>query len=85
MLVEISKFLVHCKIFRMFVDIGNVKDASRMKDNHHKRQSADIESQPSGVAKRYNSEPTFMMSPLLLKSEKSLEDLLDDYVIFSEW
>ena len=67
----------------MFVDIGNVKDASRMKDNHHKRQSA--ESQSADVAKRYNSEPTFMTSPLLLKSEKSLEDLLDDYVIFSEW
>ena len=71
--------------FRMFVDIGNVKDGSRMKDNHHKRQSAGIKSQSAVVAKRYNSEPTFMMSPLLLKSEKSLEDLLDDYVIFSEW
>jgi len=66
----------------MFVDIGNVKDASRMKDNHHKRQPAGLDSQPAGVAKR---EPKFMMSPLLLKSEKSLEDLLDDYVIFSEW
>ena len=60
----------------MFVDIGNVKDGSRMQDNHHKRQSAVGE-------KRDKQDPIYMIP--LLKSEKSLQDLLDDYVIFSEW
>ena len=75
----------------MFVDIGNVKDATRMTD-HHKRQSAGIELQSAGIQKRYDTEPTFRLNvgdPIYmiphLKSEKSLEDLLDDYVIFSEW
>ena len=66
----------------MFVDIGNVKDGARITD-HHKRQSA-------GIQKRYDTEPTFRFKDPIymiphLKSEKSLEDLLDDYVIFSEW
>ena len=73
----------------MFVDIGNVKDANRMTD-HHKRQSAGIELRSAGIQKRYDTEPTFRVKDPIymiphLKSEKSLEDLLDDYVIFSEW
>ena len=78
----------------MFVDIGNVKDATRMKDNDHKRLPA---GQSAGVnggdavgnvagdakSKRSNPEPSYMFP--LLKNEKSLQDLLDDYVVYSEW
>ena len=67
----------------MFVDIGNVKDGRRMNDNHHKRQSPDIESQSAFGEKRDKQDPIYMIP--LLKAEKSLQDLLDDYVIFSEW
>ena len=78
----------------MFVDIGNVKDATRMKDNHHKRlpasQSAgvngdDADANVAGNAKtkRSKPEPSYMFP--LLKNEKSLQDLLDDYVVYSEW
>ena len=67
----------------MFVDIGNVKDGSRIKSNHHKRQSADIESQSAVGEKRDKQDPIYMIP--LLKQETNLQDLLDDYVIFSEW
>ena len=81
----------------MFVDIGNVKDATRM-DNHHKRlPSGQSAGQPAGVegddaaglvaadakTKRSKPEPSYMFP--LLKNEKSLQDLLDDYVVYSEW
>ena len=54
-----------------------------MQDNHHKRQPAGIESQSAVGGKRDKQDPIYMIP--LLKSEKSLQDLLDDYVIFSEW
>ena len=67
----------------MFVDIGNVKDATGLQQNHHKRQAAGVAIDSATKTKRSKPEPSYMYP--LLKSEKSLQDLLDDYVVYSEW